>query len=172
MAFIEHAAFLLLRGFAMPSISTESRPSGVLGNSAQKSARLQGHVLALIVSPNIDVCRALMRTLEGLPTDLIVCSTETQAGEALSRQTVDVVFCDEHLPDGSYDELIHANHWDHRIPKVVGTTRTGEWDVCIEAVTKGAFDVIRSPWYAADVEMGVIRALQEEGQLASSRAGA
>jgi len=111
-----------------------------------------------------------MRTLEGLSSDVIVCSTETQAEEVLSRQTVEVVFCDEHLPDGSYDELIHANHWDHRIPKVVGTTRTG--DLCIEAVTKGAFDVIRFPWHAADVEMGVIRALREEGQLASSRAGA
>ena len=156
----------------MPSISTESRPAGVLGNSAHESANLQRHVLALIVSPNIEVCRPLTPTLEELPTDVIVCSTETQAEEVLSRQTVDVVFCDEHLPDGSYDELIHANHWDHRIPTVVGTTRTGEWDLCIEVVTKGAFDVIRSPRYAADVEMGVIRALREEGQLASSRAGA
>ena len=94
----------------MPSISTESRPAGVLGNSAQVSAKLQRHVLALIVSPDIEVCRPLMRTLEGLSTDVIVCSTETQAEEVLSRQTVDVVFCDEDLPDGSYDELICANH--------------------------------------------------------------
>jgi len=90
----------------------------------------------------------------------------------LSRQTVDVVFCDEHLPDGSYDELIHSNHRDHRIPRVVVTTRTGEWELHFEAVTKGAFDVIRSPWYAADVEMAVIRALREEGQLTSSGATA
>jgi DNA-binding NtrC family response regulator len=113
-----------------------------------------------------------MRTLDGLLTDVIVCSTETQAEEVLSKQTVDVVLCDEHLPDGLYDELIHANHWDHSIPRVVVTTRTGEWDLCFEAVTKGAFDVIRSPWYAADLEMGDIRAPQEEGQLASSWAGA
>jgi len=27
---------------------------------------------------------------------------------------------------------------------------------------KGAFDVVRCPWYATDVEMTVIRALHEE----------
>jgi DNA-binding NtrC family response regulator len=171
MVFIDDFEFLLSIGFAMLSISTESRPTGVPGNSVHESAKLQRHVLVLIVSPNIEVCRALRRTLDGLLTDLIVCSTETQAEEVLSKQTVDVVFCDEHLPDGSYDELIHAKHWDHRIPRVAVTTRTGEWDLCFEAVTKGAFDVIRSPWYAADLEMGVIRAPQEEGQLASSWAG-
>jgi DNA-binding NtrC family response regulator len=69
-------------------------------------------------------------------------------------------------------KLIYSHHCDRRIPRVVVTTRTGEWDLYFEAVTKGAFDVIRSPWYAADVEMAVIRALREEGQLACSGAAA
>ncbi len=87
-------------------------------------------------------------------------------------QTVDVVFCDEQLPDGSYDDLIHSNHWDRRIPRIAVTARTGEWELYFEAVRKGAFDVIRSPWHACDVEMAVIRALREGGQLGSSRATA
>jgi hypothetical protein len=57
-------------------------------------------------------------------------------------QTVDVVFCDEQLPDGSYDDLIHSNHWDRRIPRIAVSTRTGEWELYFEAVRKGAFDVI------------------------------
>jgi len=156
----------------MSSLSIKSRSADVLENSVPESATLQRHVRALVVSPNIEVRRALLRTLEALSTDVIACSTQTQAEEVLSRQTVDVVFCDEHLPDGSYDELIHSNHRDHRIPRVVVTTRTGEWELYFEAVTKGAFDVIRSPWYAADVEMAVTRALPEEGQLTSSGATA
>jgi DNA-binding NtrC family response regulator len=99
----------------MPSISTKSGPARVLGNSVHESAKLRRHTLALIVSPNIEVCRALIGTLEGLSTDVIVCSTETQAEEVLSRQTVDVVFCDENLLGGSHHVLIHANHWDHRM---------------------------------------------------------
>ena len=156
----------------MHSLPMESRPAGAVENSVPESATLQRHVRALVVGPNIEVRRALLRTLEALSRDVIVCSTQTQAEEVLSRQTVDVVFCDEHLPDGSYDQLIHSNHWDHRTPRVVVTTRIGEWELYFEAVTKGAFDVIRSPWYAADVEMAVIRALREEGQLPSSRATA
>jgi DNA-binding NtrC family response regulator len=66
-----------------------------------------------------------------------VSSTCAQAEEVLSKQTVDLVFCDEQLPDGSYDKLIHSNHWDHRIPRVVVTTRTGEWELYFEAVKKG-----------------------------------
>jgi DNA-binding NtrC family response regulator len=156
----------------MSSLSIKSRSADVLENSVPESATLQRHVRALVVSPNIEVRRALLRTLEALSTDVIACSTQTQAEEVLSRQTVDVVFCDERLPDRSYDELIHSNHRDHRIPRVVVTTRTGEWELYFEAVTKGAFDVIRSPWHAADVEMAVIRALREEGQLTSSGATA
>jgi DNA-binding NtrC family response regulator len=156
----------------MPSLSAEVRPDVVLKNPVHESATLQRHVRSLVVSPNIEVRRALLGTLEALSTDVIVCSTQTQAEEVLSRQAVDLVFCDEQLPDGSYGELINSNHWDHRIPRVVVTTRTGEWDLYFEAVTKGAFDVIRSPWYAADVEMAVLRALREESQLASSQATA
>src|SRR5258708_9754088 len=156
----------------MHSLPMENRPAGTLENSVAESATLQRHVRAVVVGPNIEVRRTLLRTLEALSTDVIACSTRTQAEEVLSGQTVDVVFCDEHLPDGSYDELIHPNHFDRRIPRVVVTTRTGELDLYFEAVTKVAFDVIRSPWYASDVEMVVIRAQREESQLAPSRAGA
>jgi DNA-binding NtrC family response regulator len=156
----------------MPSLSLEARPHVSLSNTLPGSATSQRHVRALVVSSNPEVRRPLLRTLESLSADVIVCSTRTQAEEVLCKQAVEIVFCDEHLPDGSYDELIHANHWEHRIPRVVVTTRTGEWDLYFEAVTKGAFDVIRSPWYATDVEMAVIRALREEDQQHSCAAAA
>jgi DNA-binding NtrC family response regulator len=121
---------------------------------------------ALLVSPDMEVRRPLLRTLEALSADVIVCSTRAQAEEVLSTQTVEIVFCDEHLPDGSYCDLIHSFDSDRRIPRVVVTTRTGEWELYFQATTKGAFDVIRSPWYATDVEMAVIRALREQDHAA------
>jgi len=87
----------------------------------------------------------------------------------LARQEVDLVFCDEHLPDGSCGDLIHTNHWKHKIPRIVVTTRHGEWDLYFEALKKGAFDITRSPWHATDVEMILIRALREECQQAAAR---
>jgi len=147
----------------MPSLSVEILPVSVF-NSTHSSGTLQRQVRALIVSPLMEIRRPLLRTLEALSADVIVCSTRTQAEEVLSGQAVDVIFCDEHLPDGSYGDLLHAQHCERKVQRVVVATRTGEWDLYFEAVGKGAFDVIRSPWHPTDVEMALIRALREERQ--------
>jgi len=154
----------------MPSLSAQTRPSSLLATRTNDSAAIAlQHVRALLVSPHMEVRRPLLRTLEGLSVDVIVCSTRAQAEEVLSRQAVDIVFCDEHLPDGSYCELIHSFGRDHGIPRVVVITRTGEWELYLHATTKGAFDVIRSPWYATDVELAVIRAMRDQDQATFSR---
>ena len=48
---------------------------------------------------------------------------------------------------------------------------TGEWEFYFDAVGKGAFDVVRSPWYATDVEMVVIRAMREVTSAPSQKIG-
>jgi len=108
------------------------------------------------------VRKPLIRVLESLSADLISCSSKAQADEVLAKQSFDAVFCDEYLPDGNYADLIHADHFENRIPRVIVATRVGEWELYFEAIRKGAFDVVRAPWYATDVEMTVIRALHEE----------
>jgi len=103
-----------------------------------------------------------VQVLESLSADVVTCSTRAQADEVLSHQSFEVVFCDEHLPDGSFADLIHARHYERKIPRVIVATRVGEWEFYFEAMRKGAFDVVRCPWHATDVEMTVIRALHEE----------
>lgn len=155
----------------MPSVQTVSRPSPVLANQTNGSAAVPlRRIRALLVTPDMEVRRPLLRSLETLSADVIVCSTRAQGEEVLSTQTIEIVFCDEHLPDGSYCDLIRSFDSDHRIPRVVVTTRTGEWELYFEATTKGAFDVIRSPWYRTDVEMAVSRARREQDHAAPSRA--
>ena len=123
----------------------------------------------MLASPQLEVRHALIRTLERLSADVICCSTRSQAEEVLGRQEVDLVFCDEHLPDGSYADLIHSHHFHHKIPRLVVATRHCEWDLYFEALSKGAFDITRSPWHATDVEMIFIRALRKEGHQAAAR---
>ena len=154
----------------MPSLFAETRPDSVLSESTHVNMPLRRQIRVLIVSPLIEVRRPLLRTLEKLSTDVVVCSTRAQAEEVLSRDVVEVVFCDEHLADGVYADLIHAEHFGRRIPRVVVTTRTGDWELYFAALAKGAFDVIRSPWHATDVEMVVIRALHEEQAALSPKA--
>jgi len=120
------------------------------------------HVRALVVSPELDVRKPLLRTLEALQVDTVVCSSCAQAQDILCNNPVDIVFCDERLPDGSYAEFLHARQLGNAAPRVVVTTRTGDWDLYFAALDQGAFDVIQSPCYAQDVEMTVLRLLTEE----------
>ena len=154
----------------MPSFHTQTRPPSALANQTNGNATVLLHcVRALLVSPHMEVRHPLLRTLQALSADVTVCSTRAQAEEALSRQAFEIVFCDEHLPDGSDCDLIHSFGRDDGIPRVVVTTRTGEWELYFEAIRKGAFDVIRSPWHATDVELAVIRASREQDRTALSR---
>jgi len=146
--------------FTSPEIPVHSSAS--LFRREHDLSTLQRHVRAMVVSPRLEVRKPLLQVLESLSTDVIACSSLAQASEVLSHRSFDVVFCDEHLQDGSYSDLIHADHFERRIPRVIVATRVGEWELYLEATRKGAFDVVRSPWHATDVEMSVIRALHEE----------
>src|SRR5215470_13540343 len=84
---------------------------------------LQRHVRALVVSPRLEVRKPLLQVLESLSADVIACASRAQADEVLSQQSFDVVFCDEHLPDGTYIDLIHAEHLEHKVPRIIVATR-------------------------------------------------
>lgn len=127
------------------------------------------HVRALVVSSQLEVRQFLVRTLEAIPADVIVCPNRILAEEVLSRQRFEIVFCDEHLPDGSYLDLLGSNHWVQKAPRVVVTTRTGGWDLYFEAISKGAFDVIRTPACPTDIEIAVIRAVREDDRTIARR---
>jgi len=145
----------------MSTTSTIPSSSSVLSRT-HHGATLERTVRALVVSPRLEVRKPLVQVLESLSADVVTCSTCAQADEVLSHQSFEVVFCDEHLPDGSFADLIHAGHYERKIPRVIVATRVGEWEFYFEAMRKGAFDVVRCPWHATDVEMTVIRALHEE----------
>jgi DNA-binding NtrC family response regulator len=144
------------------------RSAPALSSPAQTIPILQRHVRALLVSSRLEVRKPLLQVLESLSTDVICCSTLGQAEEVLAARAFEVVFCDECLQNGSYSDLIHPNHFEHRIPRVIVATRVGEWELYLEALRKGAFDVVRSPWHTTDVEMTVIRALRDEDALSQA----
>ena len=127
-------------------------------------------VRSIVVSGELEMRKLLLRTLEGLGVDVVVCNRIADAEEFLLKLPVDLVFCDERLPDGAYTDLIHVHHSENCIPRVVVTTRHGEWDLYFHALAKGAFDVIRCPCNATDVEMTMIRALREGDTFATASA--
>ena len=62
----------------------------------------------LVTSSRVEDRRALMNILDGLPINVFSSSTVKQAEEVMSQKKLALVFCDEHLPDGSYRELFRV----------------------------------------------------------------
>ena len=145
----------------MSALAFAMRLSEKLLRPLQESSPAR-HVRALVVSAELYVRKPLLRILEALQLETVVCSSCAQAQDILCNKAVDIVFCDERLPDGSHAELLHASPLGNAAPRVVVTTRTGDWDLYFAALDQGAFDVIQSPCYAQDVEMTVLRLLTEE----------
>jgi len=98
----------------------------------------------LIVSSRTETLGALMHIFEGLPIDTSVAKTLQEARAVLSGSSIDVVFCDESLPDGSYRVLLEPlTSTEQRTTRFVVTLGTGEWHEYLEAMRLGATDVLR-----------------------------
>jgi two-component system, NtrC family, response regulator len=121
----------------------------------------------LIVSTRAEDRKALMHVLDKLSANVFSCSTLGQAQEALARQTIQLVFCDQRLPDGTYRDLVATRQAGLKTPPVVVTSRVGGWEDYTEATGLGAFDLIPCPLHPTDVELAVIRAMHAQEQKAA-----
>lgn len=124
-------------------------------------------IRVLVVTSQFEFRRTLIQILEGLSFDVVACLNLSQAEEVLSGRNFEMIFCDERLADGSYSDLIAGLLMDRGYIPVIVTTRVGEWDLYMEALRRGAFDIIRYPCPGTDVELVTLRALRER-TLASS----
>lgn len=118
--------------------------------------------LVLLISSDLEGRRTVNGVLEALSVQVVWSSTVSQAREALEMLRPNMIFCEERLPDGGYVELLELDYQGRISPPLVVLTRTGEWELYIDATRRGAFDVIRSPWCPTDIELSLIRAAREE----------
>lgn len=124
---------------------------------------------ALVISERMEHVKSLVRILDGLSINVYVACSVRQALEVLNRQSFALVFCDERVPGGSYQELIASGDVKRRVGGFVVMLQTGEWDEYLEAMRLGAFEVIRCPVQPTDVEMTLIHASREQAQRSALR---
>jgi two-component system C4-dicarboxylate transport response regulator DctD len=146
----------------MAQLATNTRMPGRFLHLMPEHLVAARHVRALVVSSELEVRKPLLRSLQRLQVDTIVCADLREAEEVLSEHFVGVVFCDDRLPDGWYSDLLRPSRSRSKAPRIVVTTRTGDWELYFEALEKGAFDVIQSPCYSTHVEMTIARLLRDE----------
>lgn len=116
----------------------------------------------VVVSSDIEDRRHLSDILVGQDIDPICISTLRECHEALAKNGVGLVFCDPHVADGTYLDLLAAYRLTDHKPRVVVTSRCADWEDFKEAMRWGAFDVISSPCRPTDVEWMVIQARRDE----------
>lgn len=116
----------------------------------------------VVVSSDLETRRQLSHILEEQGNDPICTSSLRECHEAIAGRNVGLVFCDPHVADGNYRELLAAYRLKDWKPRVVVTSRSADWEEFKEAMRLGAFDVISAPCRPTDVEWMVIQARREE----------
>ena len=84
--------------------------------------------------------------------------------ELLPTQNIGLIFCERHLADGTYRELVSATRPLTRKVPVIVTSRLADWDEYLEALRHGAFDLIPSPCQPHDVFWALQQIEREEEQ--------
>jgi DNA-binding NtrC family response regulator len=113
----------------------------------------------LVVSARLENRRALVRILDGLPTNVIASSTLSQAWDVLAKQEIHLVFCDDCLPGGTYRDLLSVPTVGK--PRFVVIADPWQLESPQGAMEEGAFDLLRRPIQPTDVELIVIRAARD-----------
>src|SRR5215469_13091565 len=110
----------------------------------------------VVASSDLEGRRALASILTRQGLDPISTSTFAECKDVIDKETVGLVFCDRHLADGDYRDVLNASRSGKGKVRVVVTSKHADWDEYLEAMRMGAFDVIASPCRPTDVEWMVI----------------
>ena len=102
--------------------------------------QLEEHTYVVVACSNIEDRTSLIHILESLSLEAISCCDLDQVHEVLSRRNVPIVFCDEHLSEGCFRDLVSADTAGRKASRVVVTIRTGEWDKYLQVMRLGAYD--------------------------------
>lgn len=116
----------------------------------------------LVASSDLESRRNLMQTLNRQGLEPIGVANLSECDDVLVKERVGLVFCDRHLADGSYRDLLERVRTRGEKVRVVVTSKHPDWDEYLEAMRYGAFDVIASPCRPTDVEWMVIQAKRDD----------
>lgn len=116
----------------------------------------------VVASSDLEGRRGLTSILNRQGLDPISISSFAECRELIEKDQVGLVFCDRHLADGDYRDILNLSRTATGKVRVVVTSKHADWDEYLEAMRLGAFDVIASPCRPTDVEWMVIQAKRDE----------
>ena len=146
--------------FGLTSLIPQPTPALVLARqlSCCGGERMASPFEIVVVSSDLADRDQLTGVLASLGLHPVATSSLRECREILAQKNVELVFCDRHLVDGNYQDLLATSRQSGDRPRVVVTSHSADWDEYTEAMRCGAFDIISAPCRRTDVEWMVIQA--------------
>jgi DNA-binding NtrC family response regulator len=135
---------------------TRGASSAILENSCAMPWPLE----VLIATADADVRRSLTDLLAENGLSPVLCSSLSEAQSILVREPVCLVFCDYHLPDGDFRDVLQEVKRHARSVPVVVSNRMGGCHQFLSVLKSGAFDYIDCIWPRQELQQIVRQALR------------
>lgn len=116
----------------------------------------------LFVGAHESVHRRLLEMLRNCGLYVMEVTTVEQSRSVLGERTIPLIFCEDHLADGSYRDLLAALHRAQPSTELVVLSRTGEVRDYLEAMQSGAFDFLSPPIGWTQLENILARAARRQ----------
>jgi DNA-binding NtrC family response regulator len=103
------------------------------------------HPYVLVVFPYNENLGGLLKAVAETGKVPLICHSFQEAQEVLKHEHIQVIICEDRLPDGALKDILKiAKHRKRPIPVII-TSRTGEWEEFLTALRRGAFDYLALP---------------------------
>jgi len=124
----------------------------------------------LIVSPDLQIRRYIASVLESWGMESLCASTVRQARGILMQRAIPLVFSEDQLQDGDFQDVVHAAKFNHPATRVVVASRRPSDDLrYIRSMPELAeTDVIPYPGYVHDVQLAIARALRKTASVTNA----
>lgn len=123
----------------------------------------------LVVSSEIGNRNSLKDILDREGWKTTCASAIGECEEVLANQSVDLVFCDRGLVDGTYRDILALTRSKSPGLRLVVTSRLADWEEYLDALDNGAFDLIAYPSQPVEI-IRVINQAQHEDDMMSTPA--
>ena len=97
---------------------------------------------ALLICPIHPMRQQLIEAVRRMGTKHVIMSSVKEATKAMKDGNYSVIITGRRLEDGTSDDLLQAAKAPQPGVPVVVVSRTGDWDEYIEAIDRGAFDLL------------------------------
>lgn len=126
---------------------------------------MQGKMQVMFGPGDLSIWNQLTNVLESRGLGLTRFSSVREACQAITQGNVLVVFCENQLIDGTYEDLLTAAREVQPRARIVVTSSVSNRTASLtylKAKELGAFDVLRESYGPKDVEWVVICAIRDE----------